>query len=523
MNSSRELLARYLDDRESLNDADWEQLLLLLREQPQLAVELRAQLMLDDLLSQKLALDRVDFSLQMSQRVNDYEHKIEETFDHVAELRAMAEEELKQPRPAETAAWKTWSLSLAAALSLLLFVGGVAWWVNPLEAPVLAVVEEASGEVAHTHGSQVASAKIGDELRYGEKLQTGADGTVVWRYQDNTRIRLEANAAAELKYHPRHQGKRIELTQGSLWAQISPQIKGKEMTFQTPHAEAVVVGTEFRLAIREHDTELEVTEGVVEFQRNGDANVVRVVANELSLANAERIELKTVAWPSQRDDLAFLFTNASDLTVARNPQTNAMRETPLEERGLVDYLHGRALLLQGGSFTSQDAGDDLRALFHDRQDLTVELILTTAEEQPEAGLVIGYRSHGDKSNWSLSQTKEAWLARLLTEQTAGRSAELKFSTKADPFVHVAWTYRPGEWKGYINGELAGKRDDIHGNFRPWENGLFTVGADADQKSAWPGTIFGIAVYRRVLEGDELRRNARNGRVIYGPLAGWEHM
>ena len=525
MNSIRTLIARYLDDSESLGEAEWAQLLDALRQQPKLAAELREQLMLDDLLSQKLAVDRVDFIQQMSQRVNDYEHKIEETFDHVAELRALAEEELKQPRPTETAEWKTWSVSLAAALSLLLLAGGLAWWSNPMQAQVLAVVEEKTGEVTHTDRKGADDAYIGDPLRSGEKLTTGADGSVLWRYADGTKIRLEANAVAELKPHPLHQGKRIELTQGALWAQIAPQLKGTPMTFQTPHAEALVVGTEFRLAIRENDTELEVTAGVVEFQRTGDHQAVRVVANEVSRANSDRIELKTVAWPSQRDDVAFLFTNASDVTVARNPQTNALRETPLEERGQVAYLHERALALTGGSFASQDAGEDLRALFHDRQELTVEVILARASAEANGpGLLVGFRPQGDRANWSLTQTQTGWLARLLTDQTQGRPAELPFSAKSNPqFVHLAWTYRPGAWKGYVDGELAGQRDDVQGNFRPWENGLFTVGADVDQQQPWQGTIFGIAVFRRVLEEDELRRNARNSRVIYGPLAGWEHM
>ena len=84
--------------------------------------------------------------------------------------------------------------------------------------------------------------------------------------------------------------------------------------------------------------------------------------------------------------------------------------------------------------------------------------------------------------------------------------------------HVAWTYRPGEWKGYCDGELIASRNDVQGNFRNWIEGPLTIGADENEQQAWRGIVFGIAVYRRVLAKEELQENSRHVRIVYWPFA-----
>src|SRR3954471_9310707 len=83
------LIHRYLEDRGSLSARDLDELIAGLRADSELAITLREQLILDDLLAQKLALDRVNFVAQVEQRIADFERGHDELTKQVADLRSM--------------------------------------------------------------------------------------------------------------------------------------------------------------------------------------------------------------------------------------------------------------------------------------------------------------------------------------------------------------------------------------------------------------------------------------------------
>ena len=70
-----DLTNRYLDDRSALSPVELNELIAHLRAEPARAASLREQLLLDDLLAQKLAVDRRDFAAQIAQRIADFEHE----------------------------------------------------------------------------------------------------------------------------------------------------------------------------------------------------------------------------------------------------------------------------------------------------------------------------------------------------------------------------------------------------------------------------------------------------------------
>src|SRR6478609_5175076 len=142
MNSTRQLAARFVDDRDSLSTEEFEHLVEGLRAEPQLVVELRDQLMTDDLLWQKLGVDRRNFLAQVDQRVSDYDRRQEDVFNQVAELRAVAQSELERPRkqPGQPA-WVWWSLGLSCvALLALSYTAG--WFGGGMERVPVAEVEK---------------------------------------------------------------------------------------------------------------------------------------------------------------------------------------------------------------------------------------------------------------------------------------------------------------------------------------------------------------------------------------------
>ena len=71
--TDHDLIHRYLEDPAALGEPELEQLIALLRAKPTMAVELREQLIVDDLLGQKLAVDRKNFIIMVQQRLTDYD------------------------------------------------------------------------------------------------------------------------------------------------------------------------------------------------------------------------------------------------------------------------------------------------------------------------------------------------------------------------------------------------------------------------------------------------------------------
>src|SRR4029079_12976930 len=84
------LVPRYLEARDSLTTREFDALIAALRADPQLAARLRDQLLLDDLLAQKLALDRRNFVAQVEQRIADLNRGQTELSRQTADLRSIA-------------------------------------------------------------------------------------------------------------------------------------------------------------------------------------------------------------------------------------------------------------------------------------------------------------------------------------------------------------------------------------------------------------------------------------------------
>lgn len=66
---SEDLIARWLDDRAGLSEQEAEELVRLLGADPELARRVKDQLLTDDLLSRRLAVDRRNFDHQVAQRI----------------------------------------------------------------------------------------------------------------------------------------------------------------------------------------------------------------------------------------------------------------------------------------------------------------------------------------------------------------------------------------------------------------------------------------------------------------------
>ncbi len=159
-------------------------------------------------------------------------------------------------------------------------------------AAAVATVEMVDGEVVFDDGSPVAAGR--PLFDRGGLRTVGGGSTAVLRFPDGTRI--EAGGDTVLRGIRLDGGKRLAVAAGAISAEVPRQPPNRPMAVFTPHGEALVLGTSFRLAVDSQSTRLEVTEGRVRLKRTSDGKSVDVAAGHYAVAG-QGIELAARQMP----------------------------------------------------------------------------------------------------------------------------------------------------------------------------------------------------------------------------------
>jgi ferric-dicitrate binding protein FerR (iron transport regulator) len=148
-------------------------------------------------------------------------------------------------------------LAMAASLTL---VGVAVWlWLQPVK---LARLAKLDGTLTIERGNRKFAAEPGDALRAGDRLVTAPNSRASFRYLgEETEVSLEAITRLQIDQH--RGSKQLELDQGTFEATVAKQKPGTPVRLVTRQAEAVVVGTRFKLLSTVNATRLEVFEGAV--------------------------------------------------------------------------------------------------------------------------------------------------------------------------------------------------------------------------------------------------------------------
>ncbi|HUE71797.1 MAG TPA: FecR domain-containing protein [Pirellulaceae bacterium] len=493
------LVHRFLEDPSGLEQAEFDGLVTYLREHPLRAVELREQLLLDDYLSQKLAIDRQNFFAQIEQRIADFERGQEEMFDHVAELRAIAEGEIDKPlSEPPRGAWLKYSLAAAIALSL---IAAVAAWQWPGTGPkAVALIEEVSGEVTIVRGQEQIAPRLGKAIYTTDQIVSTAGSTIEWKYKDETTVRLVGDTVGFVTADARTGAKQVTLDQGELVASVAKQVRGP-MVFATPHATATVRGTQLRLVVGQADTQLDVTQGQVDLTRLADGRTIPVAANETGVASAERIEIKLPEWPVTRARAIYLFQGDPNNVLCRNPASGNFRESEL------------TILGEEGALGSADDGADLATLVQRSGEFTVEIaFVPQAAEENSAGIIFSLGPQSEPGV-GLRQEGRGILARV--QASDGEVIELELGeVQAGQRAHVLLSGRNGRVAAQLNGNPTAERNDILVDTGSWKSGPLVLGADADGKSAWSGQAQRLAIFAHYMDGEEARREWERFELVH---------
>jgi len=519
MDNIETLLERFIEDRDHLDDGELDALVEAAERDPHLAARLKDQLVIDELLGQRLAIDRRNFVAQVAQRIRDDELAPipPEPADPniTADMRQLLDVELaKQQQEAKRRSASRWQW-VAIGLALVLLAGTGLWWWQMIQQPI-AVVEHVRGAPTLVRGNQSRPLQPNETLRLGDEVATLPAEEVRLRYRDGSELQLAGDTTLRLSGEASGEGKRVELSWGTVLAEVVPQPPGRPMKFTTPLSVATVRGTRLWLTGDQRRTRLDVLEGLVELQRIADGETIPVRAREFAIATPEELAVQPLSWPVDRRDAIVVLETADATSLVRNATTRKFEPIDLQPRGEARLDHNFALVLTGGSYLLQNASAAVLQSCRQTNEFTIEATISPRFAQRATPTIIAACGSGDRFNFILGQEADRLFLRLQTSAPppAGEGPfaddgriDLCRLTAGQP-QHVVVAYRSGELDCYLNGRRVYRESRLQGDFSAWERLPVTLGADQRGGSDWAGTLEGFAIYDRFLPGEEVRRNAR---------------
>jgi Concanavalin A-like lectin/glucanases superfamily/FecR protein len=488
---------------------DWTLALLLLGEEltPEEDVALAKRLEEDEPFAKRaMHLTRVEQSLrlQATSREDEVIASVLASWQHSSSQTASP---AKPSRGGQGVLWKL--VALGAGIAFLLMV---ALWPSATSGQLRIV--ESNGQVFVQRGGREWQAIRGELFKPGDALWTRESGTVSleWPGRDgSSTIHLRANTKAV--FNENDSGKRIDLQQGELRAEVAKQPAGKPMMLHTPHGQAEVLGTTFVLNVQPDSTRLQVEHGRVLMAKDSVGQIVE--ANQtgvLSRSGTLDVAFKPVA-ESLQDGL-FAHWPLDEVTDGMTPDRTGRYPARIQHVDVVAGRVGKATrftndmgIVQTPAVTLPD--EFTLALWVKADDWNGHLRFLFANslqknETPGVRFFVNridVRSESDKTmhnNRTLhleTGNGEMWA------RTRSTPAVMKLST----WQHVTLTVdRPnGIAEMYVDGERVSETRGIRDDFKT--HAPLTFGAVPDRwQSAIPGCLDDIRIYSRLLRHEEIR-------------------
>lgn len=280
MSADENILARFIEDRESLSEPEFDGLVAALKTDPLLSRTLKDLLIFDDLCGQHLSPDRRGFKAQIAQRLKDLrDGRHWEAGELVKQFKS---------RPAMPAAstgnrfWAWGMLAAAAGVAIVATLFIASRW-NRLEHQdvQVATIECGTSDLRAQRGAKGDALAQGAAVLSGETIANRGDtDAVIALAGEDSRITLHEDSS--LKVRAEASGTRVELAEGSLSANVAPHEPGHPLVFATAQAEATVLGTKLTLSVEDGATRLEVTHGRVQVKRKEDGETIVVESGKFA-------------------------------------------------------------------------------------------------------------------------------------------------------------------------------------------------------------------------------------------------
>lgn len=203
------------------------------------------------------------------------------------------------PRPLRTAAF--WLCGV-----LMMIVIGFVWLRPPLAESIRpGEITEITGRVTVTRGDEPPIVLSAEELFQNpwklhpdDQIQTARDASAKLILRDQTEIRLHPGTRLSLVTDS---NMRLIVSEGHVQAHVTPQPPGASITFATPQAEVLVLGTELEILSLTGRTDVAVAEGRVRVTRKSDERTSEVATAQF-LSITDTGELAVTDWPHLADE-----------------------------------------------------------------------------------------------------------------------------------------------------------------------------------------------------------------------------
>ena len=231
---------------------------------------------------------------------------------------------------------RRFGLSVAVCLALVV---GFGYWrlsVALSNAPILTEFAGQKNGIVVQRFGKILSADAGLKLEPGDLLRTSPTGAGLIRFpREQTRIRLTGKTQVTLLNLK--QGKRFGLQQGRIEATVAHQPGRRPMVWETPQAEATVVGTELALQITEGTTRLEVVQGEVKVTSRQVGQSVQVTNNQYVVLDSGGQIRTNGSYAGRGTILCETWLNVAGNHVGRLTTSPAFRSSPDREEQLNQF------------------------------------------------------------------------------------------------------------------------------------------------------------------------------------------
>jgi ferric-dicitrate binding protein FerR (iron transport regulator) len=187
-----------------------------------------------------------------------------------------------------------WIPAVAAAACLVVAVGAA--WLLRGGGSFASIVEAENSVWVERSGTSVAAMR-GMELLAGDVVRTDDSSAARVRYAGEATT-VELRGGTRLRLSASESGKRLEILDGTIEADVAPQPPGRPMVLASAHAEVSVVGTVFTVSAAPDRTRVDVDKGAVRVTGRAEKKEIHVAAGNFVVA-APGVELKSKPVPSE--------------------------------------------------------------------------------------------------------------------------------------------------------------------------------------------------------------------------------
>lgn len=533
MSDVLDLLRRFVENRDQLSDSELESMAGALRAQPELAIELKDQLIVDELLSQKFELTRWHFLPQIDQRLRDELEGFTgiqepdlarrsqaasesgdvppEAFAPGVDVRLAPGRRGNSKRSAEgRSTWRAWLL--VTVLVIACMAGGV--WTYTDHSRV-GQLESVAGDAQIVSRGQSRAAEKGSELQFEDQIVTSSKSSVLVRFVDGSA--LKAGSSTAVTFHTSNtevRGKRIYVDHGRISTDVVPQPAGQPMVIGSANATAEVLGTSLQFLVAGQQTHVSVSEGEVKVTCNASHESRVVSRNEFAVVTPGHVAAAPSGWPSTQKGLIFLYETNDQPNLIRSSATGMNRSFALRPRGQAHLNHDYAMVLTGGAFLAEDVDGEILASCRQTNELTIEAtVRPTVAKQVGPARIVTFSTSVTERDFTIGQLDDKLIVRIRTPQAGPNGVEgvgtglPVCKLTAGEVNHVVISYKPGTLVCYLNGKQVFEGHQIQGDFRSWNAQHLLFGDEYAGERNWAGLLEGVAIYNRFLEPEEAARNA----------------